>query len=386
MRLRVSLLGAGSLLAVAACGLDTSGTMSDAVGDDGGAVIPDGGGTQGADGGLSFDASPSDGAMVVDSSPPPPTDACAPSAEICNDGIDNDCNGLADCADPACSAKSKCEPPIANGWTLVAYDATTADACPQGYGNPTDVVSITGSAQQATCGCACSLGTPPSCVSGSSISVYTNGQQQCPIGPAPWFQTNGAGGCVDFLGQVASKPGSGARVTPLGPSGGSCTATPSNPPPPPPPTAHGRVCSVQGSLGGGCPGGGVCAPVVSGAFAICVQANGDVACPSGYPSKSVVGTSVQDTRACSGSCTCGAPTATCANAKLSLFANTGCTGHQLDLTADDKCDTVNDSPNNNYSSWKYQADAQLAACGNPTSTPTPSGGVSLQNARTICCP
>jgi hypothetical protein len=326
-----------------------------------------------------------DRANVVQS-PPPPTDAGTPTPEVCNDRIDNDCNGLVDCADPACSAKTKCEPSVTGGWTLVAYDATATGACPAGYGNASDVVSLTGGSQPATCGCTCGVNAPPSCVTGT-VQLYTSMQPppQCPIFGAGWNQT--AGACVDLPTPQPSKPGSGARVTPLAPQGGSCTATTTAPPPPPPPTAHGRVCTVQGSLGGGCTNGGVCAPSVSGGFAICVQQAGDVACPPGYPTKTVVGTSVQDTRACSGTCGCAAnPTATCTNALMSFFANAGCTGHQLDLTADDKCDTVNDQPNNNYNSWKYQAVVQNASCGNPTSTPTPTGGVSLQGTHTICCP
>ena len=33
---------------------------------------------------------------------------CSPSAEVCDDGIDNDCDGLADCSDPDCSGVGTC--------------------------------------------------------------------------------------------------------------------------------------------------------------------------------------------------------------------------------------------------------------------------------------
>ena len=33
---------------------------------------------------------------------------CTPTAEVCNDGLDNDCDGLADCSDPDCSGVGQC--------------------------------------------------------------------------------------------------------------------------------------------------------------------------------------------------------------------------------------------------------------------------------------
>src|SRR6185295_11562292 len=34
-----------------------------------------------------------------------------PTAEICTDGVDNDCDQLVDCADPNCAASPACAPP-----------------------------------------------------------------------------------------------------------------------------------------------------------------------------------------------------------------------------------------------------------------------------------
>jgi putative metal-binding protein len=37
------------------------------------------------------------------------------AAEVCNDGKDNDCNGLVDCADPACATSPSCTTCLSSG-------------------------------------------------------------------------------------------------------------------------------------------------------------------------------------------------------------------------------------------------------------------------------
>jgi hypothetical protein len=51
------------------------------------------------------------------------TTQCVPSPEICNDQIDNDCDGLTDCLDPDCNNTPPC-PPAPNDPTVITFSRT----------------------------------------------------------------------------------------------------------------------------------------------------------------------------------------------------------------------------------------------------------------------
>lgn len=84
--------------------------------------------------------------------------------EICNDGIDNDCNGLVDCADPACSSSQYCLAPVCNlnGVCDSAAGETCAncssDCCPSPICND--------STCNGSCGTGCQASQDPDCSSG----------------------------------------------------------------------------------------------------------------------------------------------------------------------------------------------------------------------------
>jgi len=184
-------------------------------------------------------------------------DASAPGAETsCFDGIDNNGDGLVDCADPTCASVAACVALVPSGWLGYAalYD-----------GVPTGV---------------------PSCAAPFAVTV-----------------TPGSAG-------LSAAPATCAPCTCGPPNGGACAAGGGTATVSPPTFARiGLGCKDQASPAAGCTGT-VCQPRPSAPFGagICVLQPGDVPCPSGTPftDRHVFFVGVDDTRGCT-ACACGPP-------------------------------------------------------------------------------
>ena len=106
--------------------------------------------------------------------------SCIPTAaaEICNDGVDNDCNGLIDCADPACLHQG-CTPGTLMRTSVCCFQGPNSTAC----------IPLTRDAQNCGgCGLACGAGQgcnggkcscQGSCPNGQSCNA---GQCNCTAG------------------------------------------------------------------------------------------------------------------------------------------------------------------------------------------------------------
>jgi len=315
-----------------------------------------------------------------------PVDGCvATGPESCTNGIDDDCNGLTDCADPACTTQGyTCVAPIAgqpyNGWDFVALNATAQSTCPASLTQKNVDVDPTNLTAPAACGCSCAPGTPPSCETGN-VSWTHGPNNQCNAGGTTNSPANG-GACnmtpvaVDSFVLAAQPP----------PTGGTCTASASVTQPPTGAT-QGEVCGGEKAFGAGCTGGQVCGLVPPG-FTACVHHGGaNMGCPAGpYAATNSVGT-IDDTRGC-GACTCGAPTATCTTGTWSFFGTTGCTGPVgITLQTNDQCNPTGDpSPGPTYASNRFTSNPAggSIACAAPA-TPPSTGNVTLTGADTVCC-
>jgi hypothetical protein len=356
-------------------------------------------------------ATPEAGVGVTDTapptidSPPVPTDtgadvardaACATLEIDCLDGIDNDCNGLVDCADPACTAGYVCaELPTDGGFEGTAiYAPTRATPCPSTYPTQTDTFEglLTTPAECSACSCAAG---GASC----GVSAITCGAAaaSCALdGGASAVVTTTCGSFdAGALGPGSSCAVTVPEVTPgtCVPDGGAATL----------PDASfselSRVCTTTSGPGGGCAPGLVCVGrPPSGFHGACVfkSVSGAAVCPAGFGQAHVTmpsATSVTDTRGCT-ACSCGSPTgASCAGA-ATFYSAPGCTDDagasdagaaSLTLTADGVCHGVLLDASLPVAS--IALDASVASQG--TCTPSggePTGSVTPTNETLYCCP
>jgi hypothetical protein len=123
-----------------------------------------------------------------------------------------------------------------------------------------------------------------------------------------------------------------------------------------------------------------CVGAICDGGAVCVASDGDVDCPAGFPTKTLVGGSA--------TATCGACGATClatgtCSGTLSFFTDQQCTTGQVDFAADGQCKANVASTTTPYYSYSYAGKLVSSACAGqpPTSTAT----ASLDKPVTVCC-
>lgn len=123
-----------------------------------------------------------------------------------------------------------------------------------------------------------------------------------------------------------------------------------------------------------------CVGAICDGGAVCVAQDGDVACPAGFPTKTLVGKSASaQCGACGGTCTAQ----TTCNGTLKFFTDAQCTLGEVDQTTSTTC---NANPNLNAGPFYYSEFAPApttATCGGSPIAPTPT--TSLDTPTTVCC-
>lgn len=325
------------------------------VDDDGGVLLPD-------------------GAVVPRDSGPDVDPNCKPTgAEICDDGIDNDCNGAIDCQDKQCGEFSCQDAPP--DWTAIEFAAAARPACPANTAmNDLRVSAGDGS---ATCNCSCaSVGG--SCTVGT-WTVSTGTDATCGVATKA-VPLSSAGACTALTGTAFSVSSFVARAFPPGPTMCAPSATVNGP------ITSGRMCQ-PGKYGKGCGTNQVCAPKPPAGAASCVTKLGPSACPGGFTKRSTAGTTEDDQRTCNG-CACGAPSA-CAGGSVSLYTTSNCksTGanaeHAENIST--TCGAPTPDPNFPVVAFKSTAPAGGGCNATPTTPATAGGALTFTDQRTVCC-
>jgi hypothetical protein len=309
------------------------------------------------------------------------TGTCMPSTEVCDDGLDNDCDGHVDCDDTDCNGPvdgRACVPGAPAGWTLTAVAPDARGSCPAGYDTPVTVAAAPTSAS-ATCDCSCGATVSNPCTQGS-LTVKSG--STC---TAETITSNVTGGCDTFgatlVGPHKSFGGPALKVATV-----ACGVTLSKP---------GQVsssaellCAPTASSAGGCAGNQACLPKVTSAK-LCIQAVGDMPCPAGgsFTNRSVVGSpgDVTDQRNCD-ACTCTSNAASCSAGTLTAYTDAACTANPVSATIDGSCSSGNNNQwFQNDTHFIYQANPNVTTC-TPSSDKTAlTGAFQPSNPITICC-
>lgn len=290
--------------------------------------------------------------------------------ESCEDGLDNDCNGLVDCADPACQPTHQCVDAVPVGWDLVAFSPNTRPACPAGYGAAVDIKDVLGTGS-GTCSCSCS----PDVGSCAPVGVVVGNDNAC--GGAPVTVTPNTN-CTPLPTNV---------VVPTGQTFGSIKL-PAKPTSCAPSTtlaggtiAEGRTCAAPPTTGKGCQGNQVCIKKPTG-LGLCVTKPGQNACPLVFTQQRTAGSdATTDNRNCN-ACTCG--TADCTGT-IELFEAANCaTGGGNDTTGPLGTACVG-TASKNFTATRYKTANTNNGCTVTAFNSAMTGSIAWAQQSTICC-
>ncbi|HZU83090.1 MAG TPA: hypothetical protein VE987_09250 [Polyangiaceae bacterium] len=328
------------------------------------------------------------------------SDGCSLNAENCTNGIDDNCDGLIDCADPECQAGYTCAAPVPTGWsgpveiTQAASQGPALTACQTdaGYANPLALNQTLNQPPQAICGtCTCSA-SGQTCSESVNVDFDTNCNQSCST-----VQTT-SGACATLPSCTGLGTSFSVKLPAPAVSAGSCAPNVSPPTPVLPAvswTTKAQVCSYVGpsdSPGGCSVVGSQCVHAPSGSYGtkVCVYstaATPPTSCPAGYnaaaPSTFYEGTA--DTRGCTG-CTCSGPTGGSCSGSLSFFSTSvgGCNGTPAAMyTMNSLCSgNLSTAPAPGFVQANYTLTPGTCSV---QSQPQPTGTAVPATPITVCC-
>lgn len=288
----------------------------------------------------------------------------APTGEQCLNGVDDDDDALADCADDDCTQVGCLDLPPE--WIGPVELRSDDSPCEGDFSIGIASLKTSVDAPAARCSCSCTGGIQSCATAG--FETFAN--QTC--GNQIDKETLASGQCevLTDLGAV-----DGYQVDPQGPA--ACTPAVDENLPTPSFDAQ-RLCGLPAPPAG-CKEG-TCAPS-SGS---CVYASGNLVCPSGFATSFTGSAGIVDSRACApGSCNCGAATGGC-GFTFELFDSPVCGGAPISSTMSTLCEaeSFGNGPGS-YSAVFTGVDGQFSCAA--SGTPTATGSVALSEPITVCC-
>jgi hypothetical protein len=295
--------------------------------------------------------------------------------EVCTNGVDDNGDGLVDCADPLCVGY-QCAAGAPAGWSgpyALHLDAGAAAACPASA--PVEVLAAGSGvldAPAASCSaCSCVAPAGVAC-SIPAVEFYDNNncselEATLTVSMPMQCEPVSAGG----INSVTGLPGT--------PSGGSCAASGGAATVEPAVfAAEARLC--DGGSGAGCGADAVCIATPEPPYAgqPCISSLGDLACPAGpYTEKQLVFAGIDDDRGCT-SCTCGGPSGVACTGTTTVYGQIGCPGGATMVPHDGSC------VNTDAKSMIYAPDPPSGgSC--PEQGGAPTGSAEPATPITICC-
>lgn len=296
------------------------------------------------------------------------------------DGAGGGAGGAAGTAPAGCSAGFQCVPQAPPQWgyaflALAPFSAgqPTGPSCPDGADPQAFFTEPAGAGTCTACSCgplqggACSVplvcGYNSTC---ASFQDFTQNDGDCQM-------KSGSPTLSCLLG--------GPTVT----AAGTCAASGGAPAPMDPWKKRADFCPAKGASA--CGAGSECVPLGSDVYAasVCVYLPGDHACPSDWPTRTVIFQKHLDERKCS-PCTCTQGTVTCL-AEYEFYDDGICSGSGKKV-ATTSCTDVSGHINDFWLGWSYKRTKSPVLGG----TCAPSGGAASgeiggdpNSAITVCC-
>ena len=282
--------------------------------------------------------------------------------------------GVGGTGDVSCSAEGICVGNPGGNWMGPFALIKSSIGCEGAF--PESVRTLFQGFQPGTASCECTCGAATAVC---STVIQATGYAMLDCSLAQGVHTLSERQCYNTFSASHS-----VRLWPASTSCGAGTVTATLPTP-----TFLRALDVCGSFtaeAGECDAGLTCVPKPGSSFeaGLCYVQEGDHACPTDFPNKTLSYSGFTDTRACAGSCACQASGASC-SVSVNRYTGTNCSNPRdvvVVRSSEDSC-VVTDS--NDVKSIR-PGDVEVVS--NGTCTPAGinvAGTVTRDDATTVCC-